>query len=143
MKKRVCIIAFALACLPACEKGPSEKPATAVTESTAPAATNRIDIPAIVRRNLGITFATVEARNVARTIRVPGRFELSPEARREYLGHQHPRAVLRAEQDDARDHVVKEGGAERSRKTHLGAGVAAAADEVDVGRAVDLPAAEE
>ncbi|MGE0480343.1 MAG: efflux RND transporter periplasmic adaptor subunit [Phycisphaerae bacterium] len=37
-----------------------------------------------MRANLGITFAKVESRNVARTIRVPGRFELSPQARREY-----------------------------------------------------------
>ncbi len=46
--------------------------------------TNRIDIPATVRRNLGITFATVEARTVSQTLRVPGRFELPPDARREY-----------------------------------------------------------
>jgi hypothetical protein len=46
--------------------------------------TNRVDIPAPVRTNLGITFARVETRNVARTLRVPGRFELLPTARREY-----------------------------------------------------------
>ncbi len=46
--------------------------------------TNRVDIPPSVRRNLGITFAKVETRNVAQTLRVPGRFELSPTARREY-----------------------------------------------------------
>jgi multidrug efflux pump subunit AcrA (membrane-fusion protein) len=48
------------------------------------APTNRVEIPPTVRRNLGITFAPVEVREVARTIRVPGSFELSPEARREY-----------------------------------------------------------
>lgn len=48
------------------------------------AATNRVDIPASVRQNLGITFARVESRNVAQTLRVPGRFELLPTARREY-----------------------------------------------------------
>lgn len=47
-------------------------------------ATNRVDIPAPVRQNLGITFATVERRSVAQTLRVPGRFELMPTARREY-----------------------------------------------------------
>src|SRR5688572_26064716 len=52
--------------------------------ATAPTPTNRVDIPATVRTNLGITFAKVEVRDVARTIRVPGSFELSPEARREY-----------------------------------------------------------
>jgi multidrug efflux pump subunit AcrA (membrane-fusion protein) len=46
--------------------------------------TNRVDIPASVRQNLGITFAKVESRNVAQTLRVPGRFELLPTARREY-----------------------------------------------------------
>ncbi len=45
---------------------------------------NRIDIPPAVRRNLGITFATVEKRPVAKTIRIPGQFELMPKARREY-----------------------------------------------------------
>ncbi|MGD9688407.1 MAG: efflux RND transporter periplasmic adaptor subunit [Phycisphaerales bacterium] len=52
--------------------------------SAAPAPTNRVDIPASVRQNLGITFAKVETRNVAKTLRVPGRFELLPTARREY-----------------------------------------------------------
>jgi multidrug efflux pump subunit AcrA (membrane-fusion protein) len=46
--------------------------------------TNRVEIPPTVRSNLGIMFAPVEVREVARTIRVPGSFELSPEARREY-----------------------------------------------------------
>ncbi|QOJ01124.1 MAG: hypothetical protein HRU70_11725 [Phycisphaeraceae bacterium] len=50
--------------------------------STTP--TNRVDIPAAVRQNLGITFVKVEPRNVAQTLRVPGRFELLPTARREY-----------------------------------------------------------
>ena len=40
--------------------------------------TNRIDIPATVRSNLGITFASVERRRVDSTIRVPGAFELQP-----------------------------------------------------------------
>lgn len=45
---------------------------------------NRVDIPHSVRQNLGITFAKVESRNVAQTLRVPGRFEFLPTARREY-----------------------------------------------------------
>lgn len=49
-----------------------------------PAPTNRIDVPEAVRRNLGISFARVEYRAVSRTLRVPGRFELEPHARREY-----------------------------------------------------------
>jgi hypothetical protein len=59
------------------ESGSSVKPGAA-------ASTNRVDIPASVRQNLGITFAKVESRNVAQTLRVPGRFELLPTARREY-----------------------------------------------------------
>ena len=47
-------------------------------------ATNRVDVPETVRKNLGITFAKVESRPVAETIRVPGQFELQPQARREY-----------------------------------------------------------
>lgn len=46
--------------------------------------TNRVDIPDAVRQNLGISFARVESRSVAHTLRVPGRFELLPTARREY-----------------------------------------------------------
>jgi multidrug resistance efflux pump len=46
--------------------------------------TNRVDIPGPVRSNLGVTFARVERRAVANTIRVPGRFELLPTARAEY-----------------------------------------------------------
>lgn len=46
--------------------------------------TNRISIPEQVRRNLGITFAKVEMRRIASTLRMPGRFELTPSARRVY-----------------------------------------------------------
>lgn len=52
--------------------------------AAAPAMTNRVDIPSAVRQNLGITFARVESRKVTQTLRVPGRFELLPTARREY-----------------------------------------------------------
>jgi multidrug resistance efflux pump len=54
------------------------------TTASAPAPSNRIDVPDTVRQNLGITFAKVERRRVASTLRVPGRFELLPTARREY-----------------------------------------------------------
>jgi hypothetical protein len=43
-----------------------------------------VNTPDLVRRNLGITFARVELRPVAQTLRAPGQFELQPEARREY-----------------------------------------------------------
>lgn len=44
----------------------------------------RVAIPPSVRQNLGITFVTVERRPVRSTIRLPGQFELRPQARREY-----------------------------------------------------------
>jgi hypothetical protein len=53
-------------------------------EESETAATNRIDIPATVRKNLGITLVKVERRKVESTIRVPGAFELQPLARHEY-----------------------------------------------------------
>ena len=46
--------------------------------------TNRVEIPALVRSNLGISFAKVERREVATTIRVPGSFELQPRASQEF-----------------------------------------------------------
>lgn len=48
------------------------------------AETRSIAVPESVRTNLGITFVKVEERSVASTIRVPGRFELLPNARRDY-----------------------------------------------------------
>ncbi|MFZ9692208.1 MAG: efflux RND transporter periplasmic adaptor subunit [Phycisphaerales bacterium] len=70
----------ALAPLAACTGGEAPK---AAMEEPAAGPTNRIDIPDAVRRNLGIEFARVEPRQVERTIRLPGRFELVPTARRE------------------------------------------------------------
>jgi hypothetical protein len=69
--------------LPGCTQ---ESGNTKTTEQEEPVetATNRIDIPATVRSNLGITFAKVERRRVDSTIRVPGSFELQPLARHEY-----------------------------------------------------------
>lgn len=65
-----------------CNRQSDQAPA-AEQEETA-AATNRIDIPATVRKNLGITLVKVERRKVESTIRVPGAFELQPLARHEY-----------------------------------------------------------
>lgn len=80
--------AVLLVALAGCRKDPPASPAENDGHDhgadTSPAPTNRVDIPSAVRRNLGITFAKVEPRNVAQTLRVPGRFELLPTARREY-----------------------------------------------------------
>lgn len=45
---------------------------------------HEIEIPPLVRKNLGITFAPVERRRVAHTLRIPGSFEYQPLARREF-----------------------------------------------------------
>jgi len=81
------VLSLALLGLPACARhaehqAPAEHDAAHAGEAVP--STNRIDAPESVRRNLGITFAKVESRSVAQTIRVPGQFELQPEARREY-----------------------------------------------------------
>ncbi len=65
-----------------CESGKKAEEPAAMEEGEA--ATNRIEIPATVRSNLGITFAKVERRQVADTLRVPGSFELKPLAKHEY-----------------------------------------------------------
>ncbi|MBI5850353.1 MAG: HlyD family efflux transporter periplasmic adaptor subunit [Planctomycetes bacterium] len=82
MKLRTC--AFALLGLgfvaAACRDESSPLPH--VEQETQP--TNRIDVPEIVRRNLGIAFVTVERRRVGQTLRVPGHFELLPSARHEH-----------------------------------------------------------
>lgn len=81
------------ALITACDRPPHEPGAHgegdghdhgAEASSAAAAPTNRVEIPASVRQNLGIEFAKVEYRNVAKTLRVPGRFEYTPTARREY-----------------------------------------------------------
>lgn len=75
------LLSTLVACTPASDGNAA---LSAVDSSTAAPPTNRVEIPATVRRNLGITFAPVEVRNVARTLRVPGAFELRPLARHEY-----------------------------------------------------------
>ena len=88
--QRVIAIALASAmpwALVACDSGSN----TTTDEHTegdgqdeAPVDPNRVAIPAAVRSNLGISFVQVERRRVERTLRVPGRFEYLPTARREY-----------------------------------------------------------
>lgn len=45
---------------------------------------DRVSIPESVRSNLGISFVAAERRWIEQTLRVPGRFEYLPDARREY-----------------------------------------------------------
>jgi multidrug resistance efflux pump len=71
------------ALLVACTDSPTQPNGNAPA-SAAAAPTNRVDVPSTVRQNLGITFAKVEQRSVAQSIRLPGQFELVPDAKREY-----------------------------------------------------------
>ena len=82
--RRIAIM-LTLAAATGCGDGEQTAAAKPAAAETAPPPTNRIDLPATVRQNLGITFAKVEKRRVSSTIRVPGSFELQPSARREYL----------------------------------------------------------
>lgn len=94
------VTAAGLALLAACRR--SAPPAAPAGEpDAAPAAGNRIAVPAAVRDNLGITFAAVEVRAVTRTLRAPGRFELLPQARREYRTMLGGRVELAVAQYDA------------------------------------------
>ena len=80
------LVALALSYSGGCRDGEPASAPTPAGQESAPSQppTNRIDVPATVRQNLGITFANVERRKVSATIRVAGRFELLPSARREY-----------------------------------------------------------
>lgn len=88
-------------CLLACSAATEDAPADGSSEALAAEPAGHIDIPASVRSNLGITFAKVEARRVAQTIRVPGAFELKPLARREYRMALPGRVELLVDQYDA------------------------------------------
>lgn len=78
----ITVVGHCLLC--GCERKDQEIAAVTPAHSQDAAPSNRIDISAAVRQNLGITFAKVQVREVARTLRVPGRFELLPTATREY-----------------------------------------------------------
>ncbi len=75
---RLVLLLLALA---ACS-GPTTTAAAPEQGPVAP--TNRIDVPDTVRKNLGIEFVRVERRAVSATLRLPGRFELLPQARHEH-----------------------------------------------------------
>lgn len=71
------------ACAPSGEPAPRQE-ASAETAAAEEQPSNRIAVPAAVRRNLGLSFAPVEVRQVEATLRIPGALELTPRARREY-----------------------------------------------------------
>ena len=72
--------------LAGCIREPGPEPAAEAPAHDEPLAESdhHIELSPTVRRNLGITFAEVEVRHVAETLRVPGPFELQPLARHEY-----------------------------------------------------------
>lgn len=78
------LLAAAMAMSGCTNSGAPDDGEASTGEQAEAAPTNRIDVPATVRSNLGITFAKVERRWVQDTIRVPGAFELQPLARHEY-----------------------------------------------------------
>ncbi|MCE2885145.1 MAG: hypothetical protein LW806_09640 [Planctomycetaceae bacterium] len=82
----------------ACSRSDDGAGTTAAPKEEPQAITNRVDIPAAVRQNLGITFAKVESRDVAATFRLPGSFELLPTARREYCAPLAGRVELRVDE---------------------------------------------
>ncbi len=76
------MLAAAAALFAACSPRAPEEAAPA--ERAAPAPTNRVDVPPLVRKNLGITFAEVARRRVAQTLRLPAQVELLPSATQHY-----------------------------------------------------------
>lgn len=85
------VVLSATLLLSACIKDPAELQAAQSGVETSTAAVvgsetiaGGIAIPSEVRQNLGITFATVERREVQDSLRIPGTFELMPGARHEY-----------------------------------------------------------
>jgi multidrug resistance efflux pump len=77
-------IAAGIACLLLGACGKDVAPAHDHPHAEGAAPTNRIDVNASVRQNLGMTFAKVETRRVARTLRLPGVFEIPDDGKRAY-----------------------------------------------------------
>jgi multidrug efflux pump subunit AcrA (membrane-fusion protein) len=73
----------ALAALSGCASDAGEDPAPEAQTALDPKGPG-IELSSTIRRNLGVTFAKVEVRRVANTMRIPGTFEFTPLARREY-----------------------------------------------------------
>ena len=65
-----------------------------------PVGGKKLRVTESVRNNLGIKFIKVERRPVRNTVRVPGQFELRPEAKRDYSVTQSGRVALLVKQFD-------------------------------------------
>jgi len=79
---RPCLLLVLLAA-PGCSPQASPAAAQDQPDDAAPAKPG-IALSATTRKNLGVTFAEVEVRHVATTVRIPGNFEFTPLARHEY-----------------------------------------------------------
>lgn len=86
-------------CSPSAQKDPAPDIQTAPDPAhpTSPG----IELSATTRRNLGVTFVEVEVRQVANTTRIPGIFEFTPLARREYHLPLAGRVELLVDQNEA------------------------------------------
>ncbi len=106
---RFTLIAMLMCAMPflaaGCTDGNSNKDDEATASDSPILPSNRVPIPSSVRSNLGITFATVERRPIAKTLRAPGRFEYLPTAIRDYRTSISGRVDLMVDQFD----VVKKG----------------------------------
>lgn len=79
---RLSLLLLTIALPLACGDGNAPPPDDSAVVDDAALSTNRVAVPSTVRRNLGITFVTVERRKVEETLRFPGRFEYQPSAQR-------------------------------------------------------------
>ncbi len=81
------ILYFLLLVLPlsgGCFKNSTSSQSESTVDSKTSAPTNRTALPAVVRHNLGITFARAEYRPVASNVTLPGFFEVLPSAQHHY-----------------------------------------------------------
>lgn len=87
-----------LCLLLAATMGCSRPPAPATPhDDQPPPPSNRIAVPEAVRNNLGIEFLRIERRRVAATLRLPGHFELLPQARYEHRTPMAGRVTIRVQ----------------------------------------------
>lgn len=90
--RRLCLLLLLWLC-GACSR---QQPAPAAQPHDDPPS-NRIQVPAAVRDNLGIVFQPVVRRRVRATLRLPGHFELLPQARYEHRTPMAGRVTIRVQ----------------------------------------------
>jgi len=97
--KQLLIFIFSVAIFTGCSDEPAKlqqhEPAVQTTSNP-----NAVAVNALTRTNLGISFAKVERRPVRKTFRLPGEFELRPDAWRDYTPTFSGKVNLRVKQYD-------------------------------------------